>query len=104
VKKTVYSVIAEQYEKARIIESKNTPTITILDPARPPEVRSSPQRKKLVVAFFVLSILYGFGLAVVCESFERMRENREKFARVFNMLDKFAEEVKPYLQRLKFRK
>jgi len=104
VKKTVYSLLAEQYEKARILESKDTPTITILDRARPPELRSFPRRRKLVVMFFILSVIYGFGLAILCESFERMRANREKFARLFNMLEKFVNEVRPYLNRLKFKK
>ncbi|MCK4816441.1 hypothetical protein KA005_11795, partial [bacterium] len=67
-------------------------------------LRSFPRRRKLVVMFFILSVIYGFGLAILCESFERMRANREKFARLFNMLEKFVNEVRPYLNRLKFKK
>lgn len=104
VKKTVYALLAEQYEKARIIESKNTPTITILDQARPPELRSFPKRKKIVVIFFVLSLLYGFGIAVACEIIERIRDNRQQYSKLFLLINKFAKDIDPILKKLKLRR
>ncbi len=104
VKKTVYSLLAEQYEKARILESKNTPTITVLDNARPPDLRSFPKRKKLVFLAFMLSIVYSLGLAIVFEGFERARNNRKKYARFFNLIEKSIKEIEPILKRLKIKK
>ena len=104
VKKAVYSLLAEQYEKARILESKDTPTITILDRARPPELRSFPRRRKLVVMFFVLSVIYGFGVAILCEGFERIKANRQKYSRLLNLVEKFLIEIEPILKKLKIKK
>ncbi len=104
VKKTVYSLLAEQYEKARILESKDTPTITVLDKARPPELRSFPRRRKLVVMFFVLSVIYGFGLAILCEGFERIKSNRQKYSRLLTLVEKFLIEIEPILKKLKIKK
>ncbi len=104
VKKTVYALLAEQYEKARIIESKNTPTITILDRARAPEMRSSPKRKRMVIMMFFMSIIYGFGLAVVFESIERIRSNKQNYARLFSIVDGFVNEVKMLLGKFRKRK
>jgi tyrosine-protein kinase Etk/Wzc len=103
VKRSVYSLIAEQYEKARILESKDTPTITVLDSARKPDLRSSPKRKKLVILMFVLSTIYSFGLAIVCETVERFREKRDKYARLHAIFGKFLEDIEPILKRLKAR-
>jgi tyrosine-protein kinase Etk/Wzc len=104
VKKTIYSLIAEQYEKARIVESKDTPTITILDPARAPDLRSFPRRKKIVVAFFFVSLLYGFGIAIVCETFQRVRANTKRYGKLFDMLGTFASDIRPILEKLRIRK
>ncbi len=104
LKKTIYSLLTEQFEKAKILESKDTPTITVLDRARPPELRSFPKRKKLVVMAFFLSIFYGFGLAVVFEVIERIKENRQRYSRLYKLIEKFLIEIEPILKRLKIKK
>jgi tyrosine-protein kinase Etk/Wzc len=48
IKRSVYRVLSEQYEEARIQEMKNTSTIQVLDWAQPPDVRSKPKRKLIV--------------------------------------------------------
>lgn len=104
VKKTIYSLLAEQYEKARILESKDTPTITILDRARPPELRSFPRRRRLVVIAFLLSVFYGFGIGVVCEVLERIRNNRQRYSKLFTLIEKFIKETEPILRKFKIKK
>ena len=104
IKKTIYSLLAEQYEKARIIESKDTPTITILDYARLPEERSFPRRKKIVVVAFVMSIFYGFGLSIVCESIERFKKENQNFLRIHVLFEKFKVEIGPILGKFKLKK
>ncbi|OQX56617.1 MAG: hypothetical protein B5M53_00485 [Candidatus Cloacimonas sp. 4484_209] len=104
VKKTVYSLLAEQYEKAKILESKDTPTITVLDKARPPDLRSFPKRKKLVVIAFIISIIYGFFIAIVCEGLDRITRDHRKYSRLFMLIDTFLAEIKPFLKKFRIKK
>jgi uncharacterized protein involved in exopolysaccharide biosynthesis len=64
IKRAVYQVLSQQYEEARIQELKDTPTIQVLDRARPPLMRSRPKRKVIVgvtaVAALVLSSFVAF--------------------------------------------
>jgi uncharacterized protein involved in exopolysaccharide biosynthesis len=59
IKRSVYKVLSEQYEEARIQEARDTPTLQILDWAQPPDIRSKPKRKAMVAvstaAAFLLS-------------------------------------------------
>ncbi len=48
IKRSVYKVLSEQYEEARIQEMRDTPTLHVLDWAEPPLVRSKPKRKIMV--------------------------------------------------------
>jgi uncharacterized protein involved in exopolysaccharide biosynthesis len=62
IKASVYKVLSEQYEEARIQEARDTPTIQVLDWAQRPHMRSRPKRKMIVaistVAGFFLSSLW----------------------------------------------
>ncbi len=51
----IIEFLGPQYEKAKIDESKNFPTITILDYAVRPEKKAKPSRSKLVIGFFLFS-------------------------------------------------
>jgi tyrosine-protein kinase Etk/Wzc len=73
IKRAVFRVLSEQYEEAKIQEMKDTSTLQVLDWARPPLVRSKPQRKVIVVV--------STALAFLCSSFvvfyrERVRSRR----------------------------
>jgi uncharacterized protein involved in exopolysaccharide biosynthesis len=48
IKRSVYRVLSEQYEEAKIQEMRDTPTLSVLDRAEPPLVRSRPKRKIMV--------------------------------------------------------
>ncbi len=49
VQSRLFTLISSQYEEARIQETRDTPTVTVLDPAKPPEVRTRPQRGVIVL-------------------------------------------------------
>jgi tyrosine-protein kinase Etk/Wzc len=53
-----------QLESARIDESKEGPTVQILDVALPPDRRSKPERKKIVMLALLIGIALGFVLAL----------------------------------------
>jgi hypothetical protein len=57
IKRSVYTVLSEQYEQAKIQELKDTPTLRVLDWAYPPELRSRPKRKKIVGISVALALL-----------------------------------------------
>jgi tyrosine-protein kinase Etk/Wzc len=57
IKRSVYKVLSEQYEEAKIQELKNTVTIQVLDWAQPPDVRSKPKRKLIVGVSTVAALL-----------------------------------------------
>jgi uncharacterized protein involved in exopolysaccharide biosynthesis len=50
IEETVYELLTEQYELAKVQEAKETPSVKVLDPAQVPDRKSSPQRTKIVFA------------------------------------------------------
>jgi uncharacterized protein involved in exopolysaccharide biosynthesis len=58
IQETVYELLNQQYELARIQEAKEIPTINVIDPANIPEKKSFPPR--------LLMIAVGTLMAVVC--------------------------------------
>jgi len=67
IQETVYELLTEQYELAKVQEAKETPSVKVLDPARIPEKKSFPPR--LVIMFlgtflaFALSLVWVLGSA-----------------------------------------
>jgi tyrosine-protein kinase Etk/Wzc len=74
VQTAVYTLLVQEYETAKIAEARDTPTIRILDPAEPPERRSFPKRKRLVVFAGIFAFLVSCGLAFTLEFIERVSE------------------------------
>ena len=66
IQETVYELLTQQYELAKIQEAKEIPTIKVLDPADVPEKRSFPPRMGIIA----LGTLFAFclGAAVVLGS------------------------------------
>jgi uncharacterized protein involved in exopolysaccharide biosynthesis len=56
VEEKVQALLIEQYEKARIEEARDTPTVQVLDVAAAPERKSRPQRKVLVLVGGILGL------------------------------------------------
>ena len=50
IQRRVFTLLTAQYEDVRVQEMRDTPTITVLDPARAPEIRSRPRRFVIVAA------------------------------------------------------
>jgi capsule polysaccharide export protein KpsE/RkpR len=57
IQETVYELLTEQYELAKVQEAKETPSVKVLDPGTIPEKKSFPPRSLIILAgtFFVLS-------------------------------------------------
>lgn len=61
IQETVFELLTEQYELAKVQEAKETPSVKVLDPARVPERKSFPPRLLVMLfgtlfAFAVVSI------------------------------------------------
>ncbi len=67
IQETVYELLTEQYELAKVQEAKETPSVKVLDPARIPEKKSFPPR--LVIMFLgtflacAISVVWVLGAA-----------------------------------------
>jgi len=72
VNERLYTILLEQNEQVRISAQEEMPTFSVLDYARAPEVRSRPQRTRLVVSAFVLAVLVGIVLAAAVEYVGRL--------------------------------
>jgi len=57
VQETVYELLSQQYELARIEEAKEIPTVNVIDPANLPEKKSWPPRGLLMVGLTLLAMV-----------------------------------------------
>ena len=55
IQNTLFVFLTQQYEEAKIKESKNTPTVQILDYPMIPELKSAPKRMIIVLICLMLS-------------------------------------------------
>lgn len=60
IQETIFKLLKQQYEQAKIQELRDTPTIQVLDAARPPEKKSGPFR----VSSSILGGILSFGLTL----------------------------------------
>lgn len=79
IENTIYTMLVKEFEKSRIEEARDTPTLQVLDRASVPNLRSRPKRKMLVI----LSAMLGVGWSTFLAVFVTLwRENKEG-SRVF---------------------
>ena len=78
---SLYTLLARQYEAARIDEGKDAVVIQELDKATPPERKSSPARSIILLIAVILATIVAVMLAFFRESVERARENPQFVAR-----------------------
>jgi capsule polysaccharide export protein KpsE/RkpR len=62
IQETVYELLTQQYELAKIQEAKEIPTVKIIDDAVVPEKKSFPPRLGMIVLGGFLGLLTGVGL------------------------------------------
>jgi len=77
VQEAVYGVLTQQYEQAKIMELKDTPSVQFLQRASPPEKKSFPRRGAIVVFSTVAAFLIGIFLAFFLEYYQRLKQVAE---------------------------
>jgi len=77
VQETVFELLTAQYEEARIQESKDVPTVEVLDGAVPPIRKSFPHRGIMTLMAMVFSLVVGVLIATFLETMQRLRPMME---------------------------
>jgi len=75
VQTTVYTMLVSEYEKARIEEARDTPTVQVLDVATPPNIRSRPKRSLLVLVGLMIGLTWGSMVALFSTAWREDRGN-----------------------------
>ena len=90
VNEGLYTTLLGQLEQAKIQENEELPTITVLDRAVPPEMRSRPKRAVIVLLAFGLGLIVSLLLAAWLEYLVRLRTHSpEDYNRVSQFLNAF---------------
>ncbi len=90
VSESLYETLLGLLEQAKIQESENIPTISVLDRARVPEVKSRPRRSLIVGVTFGFSLLIAIGLAAIMGYLDRLGyEHPEDHARMAYVVNTF---------------
>lgn len=79
VHETVYTLLTSQYEQAKLAEARDTPTVTVLDPAIPAERKSRPKVRQNMMLAGTLALVFGVALALFLEYRERMQAYQAAF-------------------------
>ncbi len=90
VNERLYRLLLEQNEQARINEAELTPVVSVLDSARPAEIRSRPQRTKIVAISVALATILAIFLAALIDYLARLKQsNVEDYNRLMRFLSAF---------------
>lgn len=74
VQETIAEFLRQQYEQYRVQEERDTPTVYVLDPARPADRKHHPKRSILCVSATLLAFAGTLGFALACEALARTRQ------------------------------
>ncbi len=89
VQQQIYMLLVQQYEQAKLMEAKDTPLIAVLEWAKPAEEPIFPQKKLVVVVFFVIGLVLIFAYALIRVYWENVTSNpsaHKKMSRLRNDL------------------
>lgn len=67
IQETVYSMLTQELERAKIAEVRDTVVVQVLDPAVPPTTRFTPARSKIVLKSGMISVVMGILIAFALE-------------------------------------
>jgi tyrosine-protein kinase Etk/Wzc len=92
VQETVWQLLNQQFYQAKIQEARDTPTIQILDEAVPPEMRSKPKRKLLILIGSFLALLFSMFFVFAAEFLERLKTDKSSSGKMEEMLGKIQKD------------
>ncbi len=104
VQETVFELLNQQYYQAKIQETKDTPTVQVLDEALPPAFRSKPKRGLIVILAVSIMFLLGVFQAFFSNYVNKIKSqqtNQEKIRFIKTTLKADCEKIKQFFQRKK---
>lgn len=105
VQEAIFELLTQQYEQAKIMELKDTPTVQFLDRASPAEKKSSPQRSRIVILAFIFSLIFSIAGCFVLEATDQIKDHpkeHEKWFFIYSKLSvKFNAVINPIRKLLK---
>ncbi len=105
IQSAVFELLTNQYEQYKIQETRDTPTIQVLDKAMPPERRSKPQRAVLVGLAGILSLLVSVVFVFGLEYFKKSKEeNPEEFRKIERLLGAWRKDIENLKRKLLFKR
>ena len=96
VQETVWQLLNQQYFQAKIQEARDTPTIQVLDEAVPPEMRTKPKRKLLILIGSFLTLIFSIFWAFTSEYVYRLKNDSTSYHKTTVM----AEDIKNDWQKI----
>lgn len=104
IQEGIFGLLTQQYEQYKIQETKDTPTIQILDRAVPPERRAKPKRALLVGLSGILSIFASLVFIFGLEYFKRSKQkNPEAIERLQSLLGAWRKDAEDLKKKISFR-
>ena len=100
IQETVFELLTQEFEQAKIAEARDTPTVQVLDGAVPPERKSFPQRKKFVVIGFIFSLFVGIGLSFFLEYVEKLQGRPKEYEEWIGMGEELKGDMRVLTRRL----
>jgi len=71
----LHEVLATQFEQSKIMEAKDTPTISVLDWAVRPQYKFKPKRAMMVIVGFMLSFIFSLIYAAVIDRWNEFKSS-----------------------------
>ena len=90
IQKTIYAFLVQEFEEAKIQETRDTPTLHIIDEAVPPIKRNKPQRSIIVLASGFTAILFSLFFVFISESLSKLKtKNPEDYTKLIRVIQSF---------------
>lgn len=93
IQEAVFELLTQQYEQAKIMEAKDTPTVQILDKASPPEKKSIPKRGRIIIFSSFWGLIISIFIAFYSEWLARVRQRSEEYTKVISYLQELKDDV-----------
>jgi uncharacterized protein involved in exopolysaccharide biosynthesis len=92
IQETIFELLKQQYEQAKIQETRDTPTIQVLDVAKPPEIKSRPKRVFTSLLAGILCFGLTFFIVLANEYIQREKKSDSDFSKKITGFSKMLNE------------
>jgi uncharacterized protein involved in exopolysaccharide biosynthesis len=75
IQETVFELLSQQYEMARIEEAKDTPVVSVIDPPLVAEKKSFPPRLLIILLLTILSVAAASAFILIRDQCRRLSDN-----------------------------